>query len=273
MDLDTVADELYAANSTDFIALRKAAVAAARADGDKELAADIGKLRKPTAVGWALNVLARECPDDVGALLDVGDALREAQRTLSAESLRAFDKQRQQVIAGLTKRTAQLAIDRGQPLGDNAIREVGQTLGAAMADPETGELLRIGRVISAVQHSGFGSSADDVFGRAGLRVITGGKAVKPADDGAARRAKVADAREALARATDDHDRAATAVEELAHRYDELHARIDELRAELSEAESELQVTRRGRDAAQKRRGHAERAVASAQAKVDELGEP
>ncbi|NMO04763.1 hypothetical protein HH308_26420 [Gordonia sp. TBRC 11910] len=273
MDIDDVADELYALDPADFVAVRKERVAQARADGERELAREIGLLRKPTLVGWALNVLARESADDVGALLEVGDALREAQHALSADQLRALDKQRQQVVRGLTKRAVSLAADRGQTLSENASREVGQTLGAAMADPEFGEQVRLGRVITAVQHAGFGSGGEEVFGRAGLRVIDGGRTTRrPKPDAAevrrALRKALSDAEAVLDAATAGAEQAEETLDDATLRRVESQERIDELRSELSTAEADLRTAKLAEETAKKQRAQADRERIAAQSAVD-----
>ena len=80
MDLESVADELYAAAPEDFMALRTQRVADAKDDGDKALAKEIGTLRRPTKSGWLVNLLARQAPDELQSLIDLGEALREAQQ-------------------------------------------------------------------------------------------------------------------------------------------------------------------------------------------------
>ncbi|MFW0788554.1 hypothetical protein [Gordonia sp. CPCC 205333] len=274
MDIDEVADELYGLDPADFVAVRKERAAQAKADGSRELAREIGLLRKPTLVGWAVNVLARESADDVASLLEVGDALREAQNALSADQLRALDKQRQQVLRGLTKRTASLAADRGQVLSENASREVGQTLGAAMADPDFGEQVRLGRVVAAVHHAGFGSGGEEVFGRGSLRVIEGGASKKAKPDveelrGLLRKA-LAEAQTALDEAVDDVEQADEALDDVIRRRVECEERIDELRSELSETEAELQSAKRGEESAKKARTQADRDRSSARAAVEKV---
>lgn len=274
MELDDVADELYGLDPADFVAVRKELVAQAKADGDRELARAIALLRKPTLVGWTVNLLARESPDDVAALLEVGDGLRAAQNSLSADQLRALDKQRQQVVRGLTRRAVALAADRGQTLSENASREVDQTLGAAMADPEFGEQVRLGRVVTAVVHSGFGGGGE-TFARTGLRVIDGGaarKTPKP-DVEELRRAlgnALAQAEETLAEARRLVEQADDALDEATARRVESEERIDELRRQLAEAEADLGGAKLGEESAKKQRAQADRERASAQSEVSKV---
>lgn len=83
MDIDEVADELYGLDPAEFVEARKARVTQARKEGDRELATAIGKMRKPTLVAWVVNNFAREEPEQLEELLELGEALRDAQRHLS----------------------------------------------------------------------------------------------------------------------------------------------------------------------------------------------
>ena len=50
-----------------------------RKAGDREAAAELAKLPKPTPAAWTANQVAREQPELIEAMLDAGAALREAQ--------------------------------------------------------------------------------------------------------------------------------------------------------------------------------------------------
>ena len=65
MDLETATDELYALSPDEFIERRQQLVAEARKAQDRELATQIGKLRRPTRSAWLINLLARQEPDEV----------------------------------------------------------------------------------------------------------------------------------------------------------------------------------------------------------------
>jgi hypothetical protein len=87
VDLDAAADELYALPPDDFIERRKELVADARQARNRELATQIGKLRRPTRSAWLINVLAREATADLGGLLEHGytapdGAVQEVGQTL-----------------------------------------------------------------------------------------------------------------------------------------------------------------------------------------------
>lgn len=159
MDFDSAADELYGLDPSEFVAARRAAVARAKDSGDMALAKALGSLRKPTTTGWALNVLVRSAPESIEQLLDLGADLRSAQQALRGEELRSLAARRTAVLSALTDRAAAEARDRGHELPETALREIGQSLSAALADPDTGADLRRGRMLGAVSYSGFGPAA------------------------------------------------------------------------------------------------------------------
>ncbi|MGW5574539.1 hypothetical protein ACWEVD_25350 [Nocardia thailandica] len=245
MTLDEVSGELYGLDPAEFVAMRSERAAAARADGDRELAAAITALRKPTRTAWAVNLLAREAPDEIEALLGLGDALRAAQRKLSGAELRTLGGQRQQVVNAMSARAGELAAERGHRLGEQTLREVGQTLTAALADPEVAERVRAGTLATGATYEGFGP--------AGLVAVSSGGAPRPApakkpraperDDDAEARRELADAEAALA----DAETALRAAEEEAEAAATASARCDDeitrLRAELEHAEQKRQFAR------------------------------
>ncbi|WP_433757435.1 hypothetical protein [Nocardia sp. CA-135398] len=271
MRLEEVAADLYGLDPGEFVAARAARVAEAKDAGDKELAAAVGKLRKPTVVAWTVNLLARAAPDDVDALLQLGSALRTAQRELSGEQLRALTTQRQQVVNALAKRAGALAADRGHPVTEAVLREVGQTLTAALADDAVAEQVRSGTLVSAASYAGFGP------GGAALTSVKGTgttKSVDPVTEDNAQQ-ELDDALEALESARAARDSAQDEADAAANRLAESESRIEALREKLAHAEQQKQfarTTERGAQeqlrAAQKQLDRAERWVERARERVD-----
>ncbi len=249
--IDDVVDELYGLDPGEFVATRTERAAQAREDGDRELAKAITALRKPTVAAWTVNLLARHAPKEISALLDLGDALRSAQRQLSGDKLRALGAQRQQVVNAMTKRAGELAAEHERPASEQVLREVGQTLTAALADPDVADQVRAGVLPTTVTYDGFGP--------AGLVAITGGKATPPKkasprrgktspEDAAAKRRAEAkqeldDAESALAEAESAKEEAETAAARAKTELDEIESRIEELRAELEHAEQQRHFAR------------------------------
>jgi hypothetical protein len=158
VDLSAVAEELYGLPPGDFTTTRDARAAEARRAGDRELAEAVKKLRRPTTGAWLANLVVRERHDHVERLLELGDALRQAQATLSKEDLRRLSKQRRQVVVALREDARSLARGLGHPVGGNAAQELEDTLEAAVADAEAAEALRAGCLASGLRYSGLGLS-------------------------------------------------------------------------------------------------------------------
>ena len=158
MELDEVADELYALPPEEFIPARKAREDEAKADGDKALAKAIGGLPKPSTAAWVANVLVRDARDEIEGLVELGTLVREAQESLAGDQLRALDVQRRQLITALTRQARSLAYQRGHSVSTAVATQVEETLRAAMADPEAGEALLSGRLTSPMSYSGMGTT-------------------------------------------------------------------------------------------------------------------
>ncbi|WP_369271680.1 hypothetical protein AB5J55_18070 [Streptomyces sp. R11] len=146
VDLDAVADELYGLRPEEFIPTRAARAAAARTSGDRALATEIGKLRRPSLSAWASNLLVRERRSEVEPLLRLGEGLRQAHQDLDGAQLRELGRQQRILIGELSRQAGQLAAQAGHPISDAARHEVESTLHAALADPEAARAWASGRL-------------------------------------------------------------------------------------------------------------------------------
>ncbi|WP_040339850.1 hypothetical protein [Candidatus Blastococcus massiliensis] len=300
MDLEQVADELYEVPPDEFIALRKERQDAARADGDKVLAKEIGGLPKPSAAAWACNLLVRGHRDEIENLVDLGELLREAQENLAGDQLRALDVQRRQLVSALTRQARGLAAERGHPVSTSVATQVEETLRAAMADPDAGRALLTGRLTSPMSYSGLGTTV----ARPDLRLVHPPPKSAPADrpekpakapapkkqagESAAdrkareqeerrqaaeekRQRELTEARAAADEATAAAEDAATALEEhrrqteeLSTRRTELQARVEELADQLADAEREAADAATALKREERRLAAAEREAADAE---------
>src|ERR671914_2647188 len=77
--VEEAAGRLYGLPLEDFTRERDATARELRKAKERDAAATVAKLPKPSQAAWAANHLARERRDLVDALLAAGDALREAQ--------------------------------------------------------------------------------------------------------------------------------------------------------------------------------------------------
>ncbi|WP_448618093.1 hypothetical protein [Geodermatophilus sp. URMC 65] len=305
MDLDAVADELYAVPPDEFVGVRKQRQEDARAAGNRTLAREIGALPKPTAAAWVCNLLVREQRAEIEGLVELGDLLRQAQEDLAGDQLRVLDRQRSRLLTALTRQAAALARENGMRVGSTVETQVADTLRAAMADPEAGEALLSGRLTGAMSHSGLGTTGS----RPVLRLVptrperegTGGRsrpgtaARRRRDEDARRAAEEARRREEEARREAEERRrreleearraaeeatalaaeAVAAAEEERHRVDDLdarradlQARVEELTDELARTEEEAAQTAEELKRAERHRRTAERRATEATAARD-----
>ena len=147
------ADDLYRLAPEDFTAARDAAAEQARADGDREGAAALKALRRPTVSAWLLNTLVHEDADLVEQLLALAPGLAQAQAGGDAAALRSLGEQRRQLVGAVVARVVAVG-DR--PVAAAVRDEVASTLEAALADPASADALRSGRLVRALSYAGFG---------------------------------------------------------------------------------------------------------------------
>ena len=307
MDLDEVADELYAVLPEEFVAVRGQRQDDARAAGDRTLAREIGGLPKPTAAAWVCNLLVREQRAEIEGLVELGDLLRQAQENLAGDQLRALDRQRSQLLTALTRQATALAREHGSRVGSTVETQVADTLRAAMADPEAGEALLSGRLTGAMSYSGLGTTGTRPVLRIvpprpeqpseGSRARSGTAAARrrreedtrrAAEEGARRREEEArraaeerrrreleEARAVAQAATALAAEAVAAAEEERHRVDDLDARradlqasVEELAHELARTEQEAADTAEELKRAERHRRTAERRATEAAAARD-----
>jgi len=248
VDLDDVADELYGLLPGQFVAARDERAASARSEGDRALAQEITKLRRPSASAWLTNLLARECGAELGELLDLGPALMKAQEQLRGDRLRQLSQRRLEALDALRSRAESIARGLGQPVTAHTVQEVEGTLQAAMADPVAAEAVRRGRLTSALAYSGFGTLASSealADGTGGAQKGAPGEHTRHAEAAAtaARRLVEKKVREVEVAAR-DRDRRTLRLEELESQVKEMRAEVAAARRALRDAEQELDRARR-----------------------------
>jgi hypothetical protein len=155
VDAEEVADALYALPPEQFTAARNTFAKEAKAAGERETAARIAALRKPTVQAWLVNLLVRELPDEIDGFLALGDALRDATATLSGPELRHLSGQRHRLVQALVRQARELARQAGYRTTEDVARALEETLAAALTDPAVAEKLREGRLTSGLTATGF----------------------------------------------------------------------------------------------------------------------
>ncbi|MFG3351966.1 hypothetical protein [Streptomyces sp. NPDC048001] len=288
MDLHGVLDELYELAPQDFTEARNAAATAAREAGHRDAADRIRTLRRPTLSAWAGNLLVRYDAEAVQAVLHLGEALREAHRTLDAVRLRELGSRRHQVVAALARRAADLAAERGHPLGDAALHEIEATVHVVLADPEAAREWADGHLARPLTEPvGFTAATVDLAaaparrppsGRgaeaAGSRARRPGPA-EPRESAAERAAGEAALRAAEAalrtarRSAREQQAAALAAERAQEAVRDAEARADSLADQLARARETLRARRTTAEEARDRARAAATDAAEARARADE----
>jgi chromosome segregation ATPase len=276
-----VASDLYALLPAEFIAARKERAAAAKDDGDKDLADRIGALRKPSAAAWVVNQLMRHQAEQMDQLLELGASLRSAQADLDAAALRELSKQRRQVTAAVTRQGRALAADLGQRISEQVARQVEDTLHAAMVDEGAAAAVRSGLLTEALTSTGLGDF-EPVSVVADPAAIGGtaprAKPTKPAEPAPvelsvvpdhtreikeAEKAAAAASRAAL-QARKRLEKAADKVARHDARTLQLQGELEEVRRRAIDLEHALDVTAEKREAAEDQRDEAEEALSDAE---------
>lgn len=260
MDFESVADKVYALPRDEFTAARNTAAKQAREQGDRELADRIAALRRPSTAAWVANLLSREQPDEIRALAELGDGLRDAQRRLQGDELRRLSAQRHQLVHGLVQQALALARVAGHPASDAVTRELSDTFTAAVNSSAAAQALAGGRLTSALNPA---DAATELFATAATatpsvqgdgRLKGGHEQLRQDLDRVHQEATQADAaREAAQRALTHADQAAqdaaTALQELRARLDDAEHTEHEVRRRALSARRDFEsADRAARDA-------------------------
>jgi hypothetical protein len=304
VDLDAVTQELYGLPPGEFVGTRNAHAKQARTDGDRELAAEIQRLAKPTTAAWLVNQLSRRHADDLEPLLDLGRDLRAASASLDGEALRKLGRQRNELISELLDLARRIGSANSYQLSDDVADDMRRTLEASLSDSEVADDVAAGRLTRAVEYAGFGES----LGLGGPTGIVGKptsrrpkdrpakstrspaprrkpepEPARPADLTARRRQRaereVAEATQRLETARTARDEAAEATRQTASEVRHTESEVQRLRDDVRAAEKAAKAARQADRAAQQQLTKAERELAGlervherAAAKLAELEE-
>ena len=276
-------DQLYALAAEEFTAARDALAKRLKAAGDKETAAAVKQLARPTVAAWALNQLPRRHPEAVTALLDAGAELRRAQRRamsgITDAGMASASAVRREAVMDAARLAAAILTEAGKS-PQTVEREISDALEAATTDPQIGEELEEGRFSRPPQPSGemdqmaalslmVSQTDDHEPAPARTRTKAKPKADKQREDRAARQRarrenEIADARAAATRASKAAVDAQEAAEQTRAAADEAHGLAEELRRRADDAaRTARDLQRRAKDAeqeAEKRRDAAKKAA-------------
>jgi hypothetical protein len=140
-------EELFRTPPDGFVAARNALVAELKGAGEREQAARIAALRRPSAVDWALNVASADDRKELEAFVSAAGAGREAQAAAlegRSEGLREAVGALRAASAALARRASAVATRAG--VRGATAAAVANRLGAVAADPGLSDQLRAGRL-------------------------------------------------------------------------------------------------------------------------------
>jgi hypothetical protein len=279
-DIETAVDRLHAVPLEDFVAERKRLAKELRAAGDRDSAAELAKLPKPSAPAWALNHVAREEPAVVGDWLDAAEALRDASSHAGrggGDALREAIGAHRDATRRVLGTVREQARPNGRELSEPMLDRVRELLQAATADPARAELLRAGRVFEGdddepppLPEPAAGERGTKARG-AGERGAKAGERAAKARAAEERAEREAEARAELERlvagAEERLEELRAAADERADAAEQAGERLEEARRTLHRSESEAAAARQAAEEAAEAADQAERELRKLSAKL------
>ena len=175
--LAEVANQLYAKPLDDFVGARTTAAKEAAAS-DKELAAAVRALPKPSVAAWAVNMLAVHQPDVLAQLTELGGRMRAAQASLDAAALRDLGRERRTSLSAAVETARSVAQEHGRAISDAMAGDVEETLRALTADEGAAAAVRSGRLLKTLLADGV--NAVDMDGTVAVPSVLPPAAAAPA---------------------------------------------------------------------------------------------
>jgi len=151
-----IAHRLHGLPLAAFIRERDAEVAALKKAGEGGLSGRVKALRKPAAGAHLVNLLVRGDPDLMGEVRDLGERLRSAQSAADATGLRTLDRERRTLVTRSVAAARTLADDAGVGATEASLRDVEQSVWAALVDPAAQAAVQAGMLVRPLSPNGFG---------------------------------------------------------------------------------------------------------------------
>ncbi|WP_445152045.1 hypothetical protein [Baekduia sp. Peel2402] len=239
---DDPIDRLYGLPLEEFVAARDALAKELRSGGEKERAAEVKKLAKPTRAAWAVNQLARTHAEEVKALVEAGAALSGAQEALLGGAEPAVLRSAAEAARALVD-----ALAAQTPVDGATKDKVRATLHAATVDDEARAEVASGRVLKERAASGFGGLDALVASATPPASARKSGSAKPAgpDPREVRRR-----RDALRRANEAEAEAESALDGARRSLEQVEATITARKRDLAQAEAALSEARDRRERAE-----------------------
>lgn len=160
------ADDLYRLPPQEFTAARDALARRLRAAKERERADEVKRLRRPSALAWALNQVARSDGALLDAVLAAGDELRDAFGRGDGRGIRDAEREMRQASEAVVDAAATALAEGGNAVTDDARSRLATTLRAALMDADVAARLRSGTLERDVEAAGLGLEDMAVVGPA-----------------------------------------------------------------------------------------------------------
>ena len=262
MDLD----DLYGLPLDRFIPERATLARELRSGGEREQAAVVAALRKPSVAAWAVNQLTRTQRREVDRLWAAGDALRDVQTSVlgggaDARDLRSAAEGERAAVDALVDSARGLLSSGGHELSAATVERVAETLHAAALDDRARAQVTEGRLVRELRHVGLGAGLGDpgTVPRPAAKTRAASRAERPAAK-APKAPKASGAERRDAKARKEAEAAERREREAAHK---------QARAVERDAAREVDRAQRALRTAQERESRAAEALGQAQAAVQE----
>jgi hypothetical protein len=159
-ELEAEIEGLYRLTLAAFTSGRDALAARCRSAGDREGAARVKKLAKPSASAWAVNQLHWTEQVALERFFLASRQVREAQRTgQPASAARAAMQGRRDAMARLVRRAEAILEDAGHGTAPLVLRRIAATLEAVAHRVATGEAVTMGRLAEDLEAPGLDALA------------------------------------------------------------------------------------------------------------------
>jgi hypothetical protein len=257
-------DDLYGLPLDRFIPERATLARELRSGGEREQAALVAALRKPSVAAWAVNQLTRTQRREVDRLWAAGDALRDVQTSVlsgsaDARDLRSAAEGERAAVDALVDSARGLLSSGGHELSAATVERVAETLHAAALDDGARTQVIEGRLVRELRHVGLGAGLGDpgVVPRPAAKPPKASTAKSPR---APKAPKVSGAERDAVKARREAEAAERREREAAHK---------QARAVERDAAREVDRAQRAVRTAQERESRAAEALGQAQAAVQE----
>jgi hypothetical protein len=157
IDAEAETDRLYQVLPSAFVEARNALATRLKSSGDKDGAARVKTLARPSLTAWAANQVYWTARAEFDGLVASGERLHKAQLQsgIGGTALRDAMKARREALDFVLRRAAALLTNAGQAANPAVLRRVSNTLEALAADRGRSAQVQPGRLVKDLDPPGF----------------------------------------------------------------------------------------------------------------------